>query len=488
MNPPMPVAPATEVTRRLTGDPPGDPPGDFGPVLAQAAQAPPESRPDDARTATAEGAETEAPQTETQEGGDEGEPGTVADAVKPRPATTAPAVAAATESTLPEPVAAAEPAPAVQPETRAAAPAVPAAEQQPGPAPAEPAVTVEGGVAAEPSPSVAEVPDATTADLVAAPVTGDAPAQEPTAQVPAAASPSVETPRASAQPQSAPTTEVTPAQQPAAPVAAPQQAAEPTRPDAPLAAGQRGDAAASTVEPQVEAPVAAAKSVVAGQPAHSVPPEQPAAEAPTPLVSVPAAKPEPAAKAAEPASQAQGQSQPQTQGQSQAPAQTQAQPAAAPAQHVAETERPAVPAPPPRAHAQLAELAHTARTVVRLAARDGAAQAHITLHPAELGEVEIRLRYHAGGVSADVLADSHAAVQVLQQASAELRRSLEAQGVTVHELDVRQGEQGERRAGEHRHHGQRDGHAHGHELHHPDHTTIDASRLPHAAGAIDVLA
>ena len=93
-----------------------------------------------------------------------------------------------------------------------------------------------------------------------------------------------------------------------------------------------------------------------------------------------------------------------------------------------------------RAHSQLAQLAETARTVVRMAAREGAAQAHITLHPAELGEVEIRLRYHAGGVSADVLADSQAAAQVLQGAASELKRSLEAQGLVVHDLDVRAGE------------------------------------------------
>ena len=151
-------------------------------------------------------------------------------------------------------------------------------------------------------------------------------------------------------------------------------------------------------------------------------------------------------------------------------------------------ERPggiAAPDLPVRGHARLTQLADTARTVIRMAVRNGDAQAHITLHPAELGEVEIRLRYHAGGVSADVFADSRAAAQALQQASAELRRSLEAQGLVVHGLDVRHGPNDERRAlHEHRRHGG----GRGHRTDHLDQTTIDTSSLPLSAGAVDVLA
>jgi nicotinate-nucleotide--dimethylbenzimidazole phosphoribosyltransferase len=498
MNPPMPVAPAAEVTRRPTGDPPGDPPGDFGPVLAQTAQAPPESRHHDARTATAEGADSEAPEIAAREGGVETEPGT--EAAKAR--VPAPALAAATtiDATLPESAVVADPAPAVAPWTRVPGATAAAASQQPAPEQrdqVEPAVTVKAppdAFATEPAPVVAEPSAATTGDVVAPPVTGDAPpAPEATAQMPAAAAPPVETLHSSAQTGSADTAEATPASQPAAPVSSPQQAAEGSSPELPLAASQHSDSITAAAEPRGSAATAAARPAAAGQPAQAAPSEQPAAEAPPPsAASVAAAKPDPAANAAEPAPQAQAQSQPQPQPQpqtqTQAPGQTQAQPAAAPTRHAADPERPAAAAPPPRAHAQLAELAQTARTVVRLAAREGAAQAHITLHPAELGEVEIRLRYHAGGVSADVLADSHAAVQVLQQASAELRRSLEAQGLAVHDLDVRQGEQEQRRAGEHRHHGHRHADAHGRAIDHPDHTTIEASRLPLAAGAIDVLA
>ena len=139
-----------------------------------------------------------------------------------------------------------------------------------------------------------------------------------------------------------------------------------------------------------------------------------------------------------------------------------------------------------RAHAQLAHLADTARTVVRIAAREGAAQANITLHPAELGAVEIRLRYHAGGVSARSFADSQAAAQVLQGASGDLKRSLEAQGLVVHDLDVRAGDQDNRRANEHHQRGRGHHRAHAFEL--ADQTTIDTSSLPLPTGAVDVLA
>ena len=84
-----------------------------------------------------------------------------------------------------------------------------------------------------------------------------------------------------------------------------------------------------------------------------------------------------------------------------------------------------------------------------------------------------------------MLADSQAAAQVLQQASADLKRSLEAQGLVVHDLDVRHGEQEKRRAHE-QHQGR--GHRHAHAFDDSDHTTIDTSSLPLGSGAVDVLA
>ena len=85
-----------------------------------------------------------------------------------------------------------------------------------------------------------------------------------------------------------------------------------------------------------------------------------------------------------------------------------------------------------------------------------------------------------------MLADSQAAAQVLQQASGDLKRSLEAQGLVVHDLDVRAGEQERQRAHEQHRHGR--GHRHAHAFDLPDQTTIDTSSLPLPAGAVDVLA
>src|SRR5581483_2701435 len=79
-----------------------------------------------------------------------------------------------------------------------------------------------------------------------------------------------------------------------------------------------------------------------------------------------------------------------------------------------------------------------AASTMRLAVRDGHAEAKIILRPAELGEVRIHLHYGPGGVSALVTADSPQAAQALAQAAPELRRALEDQGVNVQQLDVGQ--------------------------------------------------
>jgi hypothetical protein len=72
-----------------------------------------------------------------------------------------------------------------------------------------------------------------------------------------------------------------------------------------------------------------------------------------------------------------------------------------------------------------------------MTAGGGLSAARITLSPPELGQVEIRLRYRGGGVRAELTAESVQAAQALGQASAELRRSLEEQGLTVLGLDIR---------------------------------------------------
>ena len=108
------------------------------------------------------------------------------------------------------------------------------------------------------------------------------------------------------------------------------------------------------------------------------------------------------------------------------------------------TKTPDAPAPRPVA-ARLHDLAEKTEATIRVAVRGRHTDARITLRPPELGEVRITLRYEAGGVSAALSADSGKAVEVLAGASADLRRALEEQGVTVQSLDVKLADHNERR-------------------------------------------
>jgi flagellar hook-length control protein FliK len=74
--------------------------------------------------------------------------------------------------------------------------------------------------------------------------------------------------------------------------------------------------------------------------------------------------------------------------------------------------------------------------MLRMLEHRGQVQAQLTLHPAELGGVEVRLRQTAHGLMATVTADRADAAHVLQQAGADLRRALEAQGVQIAGLDI----------------------------------------------------
>jgi flagellar hook-length control protein FliK len=124
-----------------------------------------------------------------------------------------------------------------------------------------------------------------------------------------------------------------------------------------------------------------------------------------------------------------------------------ASPGAAPQQAPIDTAA-AAPAPPPQqpaapaqafAPAQAATLpvrADHVRAMLRVLEHRGQVQAQLTLHPAELGGVEVRLRQTAHGLMATVTADRADAAHVLQQAGSELRRALEAQGVQVAGLDI----------------------------------------------------
>jgi flagellar hook-length control protein FliK len=476
MIPQMLAAPAAEATRqRPPGEPPGDPPGDFAPVLAQAAQAPREPqakpRPTDARTATAEGEKSEAAHAE----GDHAETGEAADATvagdaaTPAAPTTTPVnggeptfalAPTATPAPIgpiePMPVDTTKPLPPGAPAVATALPAAPAPALQTGPAPVEDGT--ETWVKAPPGADWQGTPkQVAPPGLPIEAAAGEAGTPVPAAPTAQATATQNATPAPAAPPDGA-----TAAPAAAQPDGAPSEGAATRQQDHPAhRSPEQGESAAARPQAQVTAdPVRAAAPAAPPAPA----PAHPASAAPAPAPAHPVS--EPAGTTA-----------------------VQPVPVFAPPQQTVAPERPAQIAPdvPVRAHARLNELADTARTVIRMASRDGSTQAHITLHPAELGEVEIRLRYHAGGVSADVLADSRAAAQVLQQATTELRRSLEAQGLVVHDLDVRQGSRDERRAlhEQRPHSGGRDS---SHDSDDLDQTTIDASSLPVPAGAVDVLA
>jgi flagellar hook-length control protein FliK len=113
----------------------------------------------------------------------------------------------------------------------------------------------------------------------------------------------------------------------------------------------------------------------------------------------------------------------------------------APVDAAAPTPPPAQPAAPAQAFAPahaptLPVRADHVGAMLRLLEHRGQVQAQLTLHPAELGGVEVRLRQTAHGLMATVTADRADAAHVLQQAGADLRRALEAQGVQVAGLDI----------------------------------------------------
>jgi flagellar hook-length control protein FliK len=92
--------------------------------------------------------------------------------------------------------------------------------------------------------------------------------------------------------------------------------------------------------------------------------------------------------------------------------------------------------PPPARGVGLEHAVETVRLALRHGAERGVTHARISLTPRELGTIEVHLRQTADGLVARVVAEHGAAAQQLQQAGAELRRSLEQQGVTVLQLDI----------------------------------------------------
>jgi hypothetical protein len=185
------------------------------------------------------------------------------------------------------------------------------------------------------------------------------------------------------------------------------------------AEGQGADGAAATSSPAVPRAVRLAEVLQA-----SARPAGPAASA------EPAATPPPATVAGAARSQTADAGVP-------APAAT---PAAAPALPLAPPAAPHASAPAdaaPRVRAVALEHAvETVRLALRHGTERGVSHARITLAPRELGTVEVHLRHTPDGLVARVVAEHASAVQQLQHAGAELRRSLEQQGLTVLRLDV----------------------------------------------------
>jgi len=180
-----------------------------------------------------------------------------------------------------------------------------------------------------------------------------------------------------------------------------------------------------------------------------------------------------------------------------APAQasTAARPATPPAAGSGEAQESAPPqaaSPAPAAGPRLRvhELAASMQTVVRVARARGSATARITLRPAELGGVQVRLRCQSGAITAELTAETAAGAQALAQAGGELRRSLEAQGVNLLGLEVRVASDGAGpNSGEaHQQEGRNGGSPTGHANEEPDEITIEPARLPDPGAQVDVLA
>jgi flagellar hook-length control protein FliK len=121
-------------------------------------------------------------------------------------------------------------------------------------------------------------------------------------------------------------------------------------------------------------------------------------------------------------------------------------PASAPAAPSAAAPAPMpASAPLPVCAVGLEHAVETVRLALRHGAERGVTHARISLTPRELGTVEVHLRQTADGLVARVVAEHAGAVQQLQQAGAELRRSLEQQGLTLLRLDI--GASGDEAAG-----------------------------------------
>jgi flagellar hook-length control protein FliK len=327
--------------------------------------------------------------------------------------------------------------------------------------PAAPRPTASGGVCPAERPAVdtppgtpqpEAPPDALFAALLDIQTTArTAPAEGQTTETPDAPAATPATDTADAADATATDATELAAALPVAPPLAPATPATPAVPAAPAHAASPVTEAPATALPEAGAP--RAQPATPAVPAHDVAqPENPATQpAQAAQPEKPAAKPAgkkeagpgpglPAPPAKLPAAEAK-----ETPKQDAPAARPEAGPVAPP-----KDSAPAVQGPPdPRPVLRGERI----EALVRLATRHGAAEARMELHPQELGSVVVRLRVTSDGLQATFTASNPEAVTQLQQAGEDLRRSLEAKGLTLATLDVRAQGDERREHGRGRHHG-----------------------------------
>ena len=369
--------------------------GERGPEDRVAVESKPADKPVEAKPQTdGAGAQTGTEQEQPQLEG--GQP-------QQQPTVETPAVVVDPLAELTQPVLSEAPAPAPTP----APVTVPPADQPAAETPAQqPVVAEQVAVTAEVALAAAPV----AAPVVAAAPLTPAPAAE---AAPVAAAPGTE-PQPASQPE----------QQTAAPVVSDGVAAEAAPQDAPEAPVTRADKPA---QPQGQ---------TAGQPSQQQGADQRSGDGARAQTQAQGQQPGQAPPADAPRVAGNRPVQPQHQ---QQPQPQQAQPAApvtAPAAATAPQAPNAAATTAPVRAVPLSQAADAVENVIRLGSARGVTHARMSLKPAELGGVEIRLQQTSTGLVASVVADGAEAAQVLQQAGQELRRQLEAQGIELRSLDI----------------------------------------------------
>jgi flagellar hook-length control protein FliK len=181
----------------------------------------------------------------------------------------------------------------------------------------------------------------------------------------------------------------------------------------------------SKVEPEAESGASEGKGRSTGDPRS---PDRPAV--PTPQQSTPVANEQTSTtEVSDPAVETSNEAPPQTT--TTQPTTMPATPASAPAQAPANSPTsfasPAGPAPSP---------ATALEATIRMAGENGYTRARVTLHPAELGGVEVLLRGGGSGLTATVVAENPHAAHLLAQSANELQRRLADQGLELASIQI----------------------------------------------------